>query len=337
MLWGMRPLVFLLFTSMALAQPGEDARPLLRQVSDAARNVRSWRAEYVATIETTGEGFRSKREMPTKETAQGPNLLRREMTPTGTPILIICDGVNTWDYTPALKQYQKTLGARAACSSHFSNWARLMDGIQSAVITGSDTVVFEGIPTPCDLVRAEYGTLTMTVCVDRNRSLILRETSEAKAVSNPSPPKVAQSKTTISYSSIERDPVLPPDFFTFEPPAGSTLLAPTGSPPAQRVDPGPFPPGVYRIGNGVTAPVLISKVEPKYTRTARAAKIEGIVVLSFYVDAEGVLRDLRVIQSLDPDLDQNAINAVSKWRFRPGMRDGQPVAVAVKVEVNFRF
>ena len=57
MLWGMRPFVLLLFASMALAQQGEDARPLLQQVADAARNVKSWRAEYVVTTETTGEGF----------------------------------------------------------------------------------------------------------------------------------------------------------------------------------------------------------------------------------------------------------------------------------------
>ena len=74
MLRGMRPLMFLLFASLALAQQGEDARPLLQQVADAARNVKSWRAEYVATIETTGEGIQSKTETRSKETVQGPNL-----------------------------------------------------------------------------------------------------------------------------------------------------------------------------------------------------------------------------------------------------------------------
>lgn len=354
--------MFLLFTSMALAQQGEDARPLLQQVADAARNVKSWRAEYVATIEVEGEGIQSKMEMPTKESSQGPNLMRREITLAGIPTLIICDGASAWTYMPVLKSYQRTTGTSAACVSTFASWAQILNGLQSAVITGSETLVFEGIPTPCAVVRAEYvrlpsgtnlsggtnvqGTGTRTMCVDRNRSLILRDYIEIKAVPISSSPNGVQSKTTIAYSSIERDPVLPPDIFAFEPPADSTLVAPparalgapAGSSPAPRVDPRPpLPPGVSRVGNGVTGPTLISKVEPAYTEEARAAKINGTVVLYIEVDSKGVPQNIRVLRSLEPGLDQNAIYAVSQWRFRPGMKDGNPVTVAAQVEVNFRF
>ena len=361
MLWAMRPLLFLLFTSTALAQQGEDARPLLQQVADAARNVKSWRAEFTANVEITAEGMQSKMELPSKETAQGPNFLRREMTLAGTPVLIVCDGVNTWNYAPALKRYQSIPGTGAACVSTFGSWAQLLNGLQSAVITGSDTVVFEGVPTPCDVVRAEYATLpsganlsggtnvqgtgTRTMCVDRNRSLILRDNIETKAVPFPSSPNGVQSKAMIAYSSIERDPVLPADLFTFQPPADSTLSAspisafgaPAGSPPAPRAAPTPLPPGVNRVGNGVTAPTLISKVEPTYTQEARAAKINGTVVLYIEVSAEGATQNIRVLRKLDPGLDQKAIEAASKWRFRPGMKDGVPVTVAAQVEVNFRL
>ena len=118
MLRGMRPLMFLLFASMALAQQGEDARPLLQQVADAARNVKSWRAEYVASIEITGEGIQSKMEMPSKESCAGPEPIGvgRSLV-AGMPVLIVCDGANTWIYMPALKQYQKTPGTTAACVS----------------------------------------------------------------------------------------------------------------------------------------------------------------------------------------------------------------------------
>lgn len=332
MLWAMRPLLFLLFTSMVLAQQGEDARPLLQQVADAARNVESWRAEYGVTVETTGVGILSKTEMPVKETVRGASLARREATLAGTPVLIICDGENMWTYAVAAKQYRKAAGTTAACASYFSGWARLMDGLQSAVITGRDTLVFEGVSTACDLVRAEYSTLTMTMCVDRSRSLILRETVEAKASLNPSSPNVMQSKTTILYSSIEKDPVLPPDYFKFEPPPESTLSAGPGAPA------GNSPPGVFRVGlAGVTAPTLISKVEPTYTQEARAAKINGTVLLYIEVDPEGVPQNMRVLRSLEPGLDENAIYAVSQWRFRPGMKDGVPITVAAQVEVNFRL
>lgn len=353
--------MFLLFTSMALAQQGEDARPLLRQVADAARNVKSWRAEYVATIEVEGAGIQSKTETRAKESLQGPNLFRRELTRAGSPVLIVCDGANTWWYASAAKQYLKTPVTTAACASTFANWAQLLNGLQSAVITGSDTVAFEGVPTPCDVVRAEYARLpsgailgvganvqatgTRTMCVDRARSLILRDTLETKSVPNPPSPKGMQSKTTTTYSSIERDPVLPPDLFTFEPPAGSTLVAspasapsaPARSSPAPRYDPGPLPPGVYRVGNGVTSPKLISKVEPTYTQEARAARIEGTVALRIEVDAEGVPQNIIVLQTLDPGLDQSAIDSVSMWRFRPGMKGGNPVTVVANVEVNFRL
>jgi TonB family protein len=235
-----------------------------------------------------------------------------------------------WTYESGAKQHIRTPDTAAACGSFFNRWARLLDGLESAVITGSDTLVFEGMPTSCDLVRAEYSTLTMTMCVDRNRSLILRETVETKAVPNPSSPSFSQSKTTIVCSSIERDPVLPPDFFTSEPPAGSS--------PAPRVEPRPpLPPGVYRVGNGVTAPTSIFKVEPTFTEEARAARINGTVGLYLEVDPDGVPRNIRVTRPLDPSLDQNAIEAVSQWRFRPGMLDGNPVTVAAQVEVNFRL
>jgi TonB family protein len=347
--------MFFLFTSLALAQQGEDARPLLQQVADAARNVKSWRAEYVATIEVTAEGIQSKMEMPTRESSQSPNLMRREITLAGIPTLIICDGASAWTYMPALKRYQKTTGTSAACVSTFSSWAQVLNGLQSAAITGSETLVFEGIPTPCDVVRAEYvrlpsgtnlpggtnvqGTGTRTMCVDRNRSLILRDNIETKAVPIPSSPNGVQSKAMIAYSSIERDPVLPPDSFTFEPPADSTLVAGPASAlsaPA-RSSPVPLPPGVNRVGNGVTAPALISKVEPAYTQEARAAKINGTVVLYVEVAVDGVAQNIRVLRKLDPGLDQKAIEAVSKWRFRPGMKDGEPVTVAAQVEVNFRL
>jgi TonB family protein len=360
MLWAMRPLMFLLFTSMALAQQGEDARPLLQQVADASRYVKSWRAEYVVTTETTGEGVQSKGETIIKEASKDANFLRRETTRAGTPILTVCDGANAWRYLPATKQHGKMLATTATCASTLNGWTRLLDGLQSAFVTGSDKVEFEGVATSCDVVRAEYGKLqstigrlwgtatsvtgTRTMCVDRNRSLILRDTIEAKAVPSASSPNVMRSTRTTTYSSIERDPVLPPDFFVFEPPADSTLAPsaqalgePAESPPAPRVPPSPLPPGVNRVGNGVTAPALISKVEPAYTEEARSAKINGTVVLYIEVDPEGLPQNIRVLRSLEPGLDQNAIYAVSQWRFRPGMKDGNPVTVAAQVEVNFRF
>ena len=94
---------------------------------------------------------------------------------------------------------------------------------------------------------------------------------------------------------------------------------------------------IYHIGEqGVTPPRVLSKTEPAYTDEARNAKIEGVVVLSMEIDTDGFPQNIQVVRSLDDGLDQSAVAAVQQWRFKPGEKDGKPVRVAVKVEVNFR-
>jgi len=93
---------------------------------------------------------------------------------------------------------------------------------------------------------------------------------------------------------------------------------------------------VMRVGKGVMAPELISKVEPQYTEQARAAKYEGSVLLSVVVGTDGRAADLKVVKSLGMGLDEKAIEAVEQWQFRPGMKAGVPVKVQAQIEVNFR-
>jgi TonB family protein len=100
---------------------------------------------------------------------------------------------------------------------------------------------------------------------------------------------------------------------------------------------GGFGGGAYRIGGGVSQPTLIAKVEPEYSEEARKAKWQGVVALQIIVDESGNPTNIKVIRSLGLGLDQKAIEAVMKWRFRPGMKDGKPVPVFANVEVNFRL
>ena len=95
--------------------------------------------------------------------------------------------------------------------------------------------------------------------------------------------------------------------------------------------------GAYRIGGGVSPPQVVFKVEPEYSEEARKAKFQGTVVLFIVVDEKGNPRDLKVIRPLGLGLDQKAIEAVEKWRFKPGMKDGRPVPVQATIEVNFRL
>jgi TonB family protein len=94
---------------------------------------------------------------------------------------------------------------------------------------------------------------------------------------------------------------------------------------------------VYKVGDGVSAPKLLHKVEPKYTQEAKDAKIQGAVRLKIVVTAEGVARDIEVVQGLGGGLDQKAVEAVQQWTFQPATKDGKAVSVAAVIEVNFRL
>jgi TonB family protein len=94
---------------------------------------------------------------------------------------------------------------------------------------------------------------------------------------------------------------------------------------------------VYKVGGGVSPPAVIFKVDPEYSEEARKAKYSGSVGLFVIVDAEGNPQDIQVSKSLGLGLDEKAIEAVQKWKFKPAMKDGQPVNVRISIEVLFRL
>ena len=103
------------------------------------------------------------------------------------------------------------------------------------------------------------------------------------------------------------------------------------SPPQGPVD------GVYRVGHGVSAPRVTYTPEPEFSEKARQAGYEGTCVLEMVVDAEGIPRDIKVVRPIGMGLDDKAIEAVRQWRFKPGMKDGEPVAVRINVETSFHL
>ena len=95
--------------------------------------------------------------------------------------------------------------------------------------------------------------------------------------------------------------------------------------------------GVYRVGGGVSAPQLVDRTEPEYTEEARKAKYQGTVLIFAEIDPAGTATNIKVQRSLGLGLDEKAVEAVRKWKFKPGMKDGEPVTVQVTIEVNFRL
>lgn len=102
----------------------------------------------------------------------------------------------------------------------------------------------------------------------------------------------------------------------------------------------PVPPGTregaYPARDGVSNPIPISRPEPQYSEEARKAHWGGSVLLSVVIDETGVPKSIKVIKPLGFGLDEKAIEAVTQWRFKPGMKDGVAVPVASQIEVTFR-
>ena len=94
---------------------------------------------------------------------------------------------------------------------------------------------------------------------------------------------------------------------------------------------------IFRTGRGVSAPTVLYKVEPEYSEEARKAKYQGVVVVHVIVDAAGRVVNPVVVHSLGLGLDEKAIEAVTKWKFRPAYKDGKPVPVTAEIEVSFRL
>jgi TonB family protein len=94
---------------------------------------------------------------------------------------------------------------------------------------------------------------------------------------------------------------------------------------------------VYDPGNGVSLPVVIKEVRPVYTPEAMAAKLQGTVAMECVVRQDGTVNDITITRSLDATygLDDQAVKALEEWRFKPGQKAGEPVAVRVDIEMTF--
>jgi len=87
----------------------------------------------------------------------------------------------------------------------------------------------------------------------------------------------------------------------------------------------------------MTPPRIRDKNEPSYTKEAREAHHQGIVLLWIVVDEAGKVTQVKVVRCVGGGLDEKAVDAVSRWRFDPARKAGKPVAVQLNVEVSFNL
>lgn len=91
------------------------------------------------------------------------------------------------------------------------------------------------------------------------------------------------------------------------------------------------------IGNGVKTAQVLAAPDPEYSEAARRAKITGQLELAVALNADGKIDGIKVVHSLEPGLDANAVAAVRKWQFTPATKDGEPVPVQFLVQVGFNL
>ncbi|HTM02093.1 MAG TPA: energy transducer TonB [Vicinamibacterales bacterium] len=112
---------------------------------------------------------------------------------------------------------------------------------------------------------------------------------------------------------------------------GTFVEAPPPPPPPAA----PAPVRPVRIAGAMKAPVLVKRVEPEYPPLAVAARISGIVILEATVDAQGLVSDVRVLRSVNPIVDAEAVRAVKQWRYSPLTLNGHLSPFILTVTLSF--
>ena len=106
-------------------------------------------------------------------------------------------------------------------------------------------------------------------------------------------------------------------------------LAEVGWPPQQTTE--------RLYGASVAAPKPVHVVQPKYTDKARSHKVQGNCEVYIVVNAQGFPQNIRVIKSLPDGLDEQTILAISQFRFKPAMENGNPVPVRLALSESYRL
>ena len=309
-----------LAAASAAGQTAPDARTLLQAVADAAQAAKTWQVEGEIVTETQSEFASSSSRQPFRLFKDGPRV-RCEVSGPRAQTWVF-DGAVLWDYTPRDNTFFKR--NTTAYSPPVPMLYRVQGLQTNALMAGRDHVGSQA----CDVVRMETPPTVRTLCIDRERKLVLRDRADTL-----SPPTVSfQGRTvqTITYLAIQRDVPIDAGLFAFAPPSLATERSrlPASSPCS---DDG----GVFDIGG--TRLSLLAKVEPVYTDEARAAKVEGTVDLYVEIGLDGLASGIWVQRGLGYGLDEKAIEAVRQWRFQPGMRNGEPVTGTATIEVQFQM
>jgi protein TonB len=109
---------------------------------------------------------------------------------------------------------------------------------------------------------------------------------------------------------------------------------PPPPPPPPATPPAGWSEGVLRVGGAIKPPTRVTNVNPVYPDAARAAGVQGVVVLEARIEPDGRVGQARILRSV-PLLDQAALDAVMQWEYEPTLLNGVPVPVLLTVTTSF--
>ena len=319
----MKATFFLVCSILAFSQAPDEAARLLRQVAESASSTSSWQVE--GRIENSKPSSESD---TFTLSIKVPAETRFEQTGTWGRSLIVCDGHFAWTYSSALDRYKKEPHPKnKLCSPIVGDWEKLPSILRAPALVGecgptpstqsAGFFFVRGLQTP---ELASSGEITRTLCIDKERRQVAWEKWENK-----------YSTRIFTYSKLDRDLEIAQNTFVFAAPAGSTETEHDLPIPRAMGERG------MSSGVGITAPKLISKKAPKYGKASQVAKLEGTTALYVVIGTDGIPSEILIYRKLSPDLDEEAIKSVRQWRFTAGNLKGEPIALPVIIEINFKL
>jgi len=178
---------------------------------------------------------------------------------------------------------------------------------------------------------------------------------EVRQQTPPAAPPQQQGPPPPQQQIVQPDPVIPdqipnpadlppapnPDvnpIFSSQPPCPDCRGTDPNARGTQDSGTGDDPNGEPRVLRaGMKPPVVVSRVDPRYTESARKVGLQGVVIVEAVIDEHGRVTNVKVLRGLPLGLEEAAVAAVKQWRFDPATTlDGRPVKVYYNLTINFR-
>ena len=214
---------------------------------------------------------------------------------------------------------------QAAPSPDVNGVYRAVPGIESPYLTSPAMAT---LPADADTSRPRIVRFTAVIGADGSVGKLSLLNPQGDALETAAAAAIQQSKFapgTLNGNPVPVQVCVSVPFLRLRPPIPhlQPCIDPNG-PSRSHLPPGTTPPHAIHFSN------------PEYSDEARKKKIQGVVLLSTLVNEQGEPTDIRIEKSLGYGLDENAMRAVSQYRFEPARdRDGKPVAIRIRIEVNF--